>query len=248
MTFIPIIKRKRSSGAEFTRLALASIVASGDPGTRLAAPITDSGEGVGLQFQLTGGWTSADWAGAWPFLVWELTGDDGVAIGTDDQFCANVVARIRTHPGDASDANLYVAIVNETDLTSGTIDGVAGGIRWTGAARNTISTTTVNGATAGTTAGGGVAGAEALQSSIPRQGKGASSILVAGRIGLLDGTGAPIGGSIVNVAPGSGVAMGNPSKLYVAVAAGRSAATAGTVTIGADMYINRPRHAALPGF
>lgn len=222
------------------RLALASIVASGNPNSRLVAPASDLGDGAGIRISLTGGWTSTDWAGAHPYWVWEILDVAGVAIGGDDDFSLAVAMAIRAHPGDASDTDLRVAIVNETDLTSATIDGMNAGIRWTADARGVIVSNVSNGTASAVGTGTGVAGAAYMRASFPRFGEGAASTLVSPRACLLNSSRAYIASSNVNQAPGNGVVIGNPSKLYLALVAGRSATTAGDVTIDVDVYYAPP--------
>lgn len=248
MSVIPLIRRKRiTTTSTDRRLALAEIVASGDPGSRLAAAITDGGLGTGLQVQLTGSWTSTDWTGAWPYLVWPLLDSNGLQMTGDEAFTAQLVGRVRTHPGDSSDTDVRLAIVNETDLTTGTIDGVCAGMRWTAAARTSVVALGTNGAASGIIAGPASAGAEGFQAHVPRQGKGSSTILVTPRCCLLDSTGAYVAGSNANAAPANGVPIGT-GALYVAAVFGRNAATVGNVTIGIDLFASRAAHTALPGF
>lgn len=223
---------------QMRRLSLADAVATGDPGTRLASAITDLGNGSGIRISLTGGWTSSDWAGAYPYIVWPLIDIAGAAIKDDALFSCFFVLRIRAHPANTSDTRLRVAILNESDPTLATVDGMSAGIEWGTSTRTAISGNVSNGTAAAVSSGaGGSATADCLQTIMAPQGVGSTRNIPAPRTCLLDSTGAYIAGTYINANPGNGIAVGNPAAgYYIAITAGRSATTAGTATIDVDAY------------
>jgi hypothetical protein len=226
----------------YQRLALASVVAAADPGTRLAAAATDGGAGTGLTFSLTGGWTSTDWCGAWPYWIWKVNGADNQQISGEDQYSLDYLVRVRTGPGDSSDTAFRVGLINETDATSGTVDSFGAGINFGTALRTVHVCTTANGTAGSVISGTGSASIVAVQGATARIGKGSTANL-ATKPGGLDNTDAYVASST----PAAGIlaSFGN-SPLYFILAIGRTAATAGTVPMALDVYINRPPRLTLP--
>lgn len=239
----------------FTRMALATAVnaagvvsgAGNDPSSRLVTPMVDLGEGVGIETQLALALTSTATAslGEFPWVAWEIPTAEGDTLGGTDVFGLMAIVRIRTHPGDSSDTDLRVYLVNEADLASPTIDGWSGGIRWASAARASLNASGTNGAGATPTAGTGVAGAEIVQVTWTREGVGSSSVLLSPRTTLLDANGVRIASAAINTAPGT-INTGEPTKWYIAVALGRSAVTVANATVRWDLYLAKPVGRSLP--
>lgn len=221
------------------RLSLADAVTTIDPGSRLAAAISDLGAGSGIRFQVTGGWSSTDWAGAHPAAIWRFRDIVGTQVD-GGQWTLTADLRIRgAGPGDSSDTDVRLLICNEQDITSATVDGACMGMRFTTASRFGIVGLVQNGASSvnvGTTGSATAAFAEGI---FGPHGHEATRVLVTPRTALLDSAGAYITNTNVNAAPINGCALGT-GQLYVALIVGRSAATAGTVTVDVDAYLQLP--------
>lgn len=233
--------RSRGLGQSLPTTARRLNLADGttfDPGSRLVSPITDLGAGLGLRFSLTGSWSSTDWCGAYPGIIWSLKDILGTQISGNNHFSLPVDLAIRSGPGDSSDTIVRFGIVNESDVTSATIDGVVTGMAFTAANRNGVVGMVTNG-TSTTVAGSSVAGGVWVESLLGPNGVGSGKIILTPRTVLLDINRAYITGSAVNAAPSNGTVLGLGS-LYLVLVAGRTAATVGDVTLDVDAYVQAP--------
>lgn len=106
-------------------------IASGDPGSKLSTPITD--DGTKITTSLIGSWTSTDpYDGNNPYGIWPAIDPWGNPLsGTA---CGAVTLLLMTSDASSGDAIFAsLALVNETDLTTATIDGRGMGFNYTSA-------------------------------------------------------------------------------------------------------------------
>lgn len=226
-----------------TRFSYADRSSTGDPGTRLVSPITDGGAGSGISFVLTGGWTSTDWGGAWPYVTWQLKDLLGVGATADTITAYNVIVKLRTGPGDSTDTAVRVAIINESDVTTATVDGVTGGLLFSGATRNTQVGSMTNGSASALVSGTTSATITGGQFYCNRIGMGASTIIKPQMAGL-DASNVYVAST--NVSTASVITVGNPSAWYLVLCAGRTATTAGNATVAVDVYMEPLVQVAYP--
>ncbi|HYD02609.1 MAG TPA: hypothetical protein VEB22_15385 [Phycisphaerales bacterium] len=218
------------------RLALVDAIASGDPGSRLAAPITDSGDGAGLVWQITSGWGSTDWTGAWPYLIFPFSDMYGFPpeASRNVGFCIQMVFR-GTLPPAGPGAIAVAALVNETSLTTGTVDGRG---------MNIFSGSATGLPGVGNAGSANGAGSLTFSSSVAGVASGQVGIQVdtfgsGARIANATPMGRDSAGEFVTKNdPASETACGNPSRLYLALAVGRNTNTVDGFTFAFDTYIS----------
>lgn len=217
------------------RLHYADRLTTADPGSRLASAITDGGEGVGISFPLTGLWGSADWGGAYPYIVWSLEDVFGAPLGGTVGSATVLSFVVRpTVPTPLEEVWVGMAIVNETDLASATVDGAGCAITWTGAVNPAAQTLRLNNGTSTSVTGSTSAGMVSCVQPIAQVGTGTAR-MVGGLASGQDSAGAVLNAA---TATGVGVFSSNPSRLYVVLAAGRtSAGAAGNFTALVDAYV-----------
>lgn len=217
------------------RLGLAQAIASGDPGSRLASPITDGGLDTGLSFPLTGGWASTDFAGAYPYLTFpflDLWGNPYK--GTNLVAWPRLFVLVRgTPPSNSDEVAINVSLLNEADPTTGTVDGRGCSITWTGSQTLGRSTSIVNGSIAnGSTNGTGLI---VLDAVIARIGSGTNSI------SSIAGWSDVFATSLFDVVGGANSTFPVSGPLYINVCAGRtSAGAAGAITPTFDVFYAPP--------
>lgn len=177
-----------------------------------------------------------------PCLVWALQTEDGTALSTAviQDIAAELL--IRSGPGDSSDTAINIAVVNESDLYSATIDGVYLGVRFSGATRNVRWGGILNGtqsAPAEAAATGAIVRASCRwpwhNTSVGRLGIGHH---VAGLTAADVLTGQVGGGTAGNITYGN-------STMYIMLIPCRTAATAGNVSMTVDSWVRVPRGVAL---
>ncbi|HYD02610.1 MAG TPA: hypothetical protein VEB22_15390 [Phycisphaerales bacterium] len=216
------------------RLSLARAIASGDPGSRLTSALTDGGDGVGITWPLAASWGSTDWAGAYPYLLFDLTDIFGFPLSSGRNVGVALQVIWRTPlPGAGPGAVGGLCLVNETGMAGGTIDGrglyvytsVAGGVPGVGSAVVTNGSCSL---AAGASASSNRSGQTIVQVDSSSSTARAAVAYIAAR----DANGAFNAG----VDTTTETEVGNPSKFYLAMFAGRSTSTAEAVTCIFDAY------------
>lgn len=219
------------------RLHYSERLSTADPGTRLSAPITDGGEGAGISFPLTGLWGSTDWAGAYPYVLWSL--DDVFGAPLDATSMKAVVLTVLARPTvplSADEWRSVLAVVNESDLTSGTIDGAGCGSHGTTAGGYAAASASVANGTANfstSTANANIVGANCAVLAAASVVTGLMTVTVAA---ALDSSGTRLTSSSATATVGTGASTG---RLYVALAAGRiSAGGLDNITLKLDAWVH----------
>lgn len=220
------------------RLNYSERLTTADPTSRLSGAITDGGEGVGISFPLTGGWSSTDWAGAAPNIIWPLEDLFGAPLG--GAICAPFVVTVfarATILAPADEWYVGLSLVNDTVLSGATVEGGgvglagdAGGVAGPRGAR--FACANGAGTMAVTTSDATAVGA---RGTLAVASVGAGSSIAQFVVSSIDASGA----GIVVTSSGGAASFGNPSRLYLAAFAGRSSAgAAGGVTVKADFYVS----------
>lgn len=218
---------------DWRRLNGSDVIASADPAAHLNS-FTDLGPGSGLQINLGGSWGSSDWAGVYPYWVFRLPDYNARWFRQSTPLSPALLTRIRTSPGDSSDYAIYFVVVNETDLTTGTIDGKGMGMIFQTATRTLVSTRVSNGVVTSPTGGAATTNAS-FTTSIPLHGTDRICPLQDPVVVGLSSTDAYNSTAIAHGATGTLLGSGD---LYLAIAAGRvSAGNAASATGAFDFYI-----------
>lgn len=221
------------------RLALVNGTAV-DPASHLASAITDGGSGAGIAFPLNGSWASSDWSGAYPYVRWSL--DDLLGCPLGGALATPVLLQLyvrTTVPVVGDEVRVVAAIVNETDLTTATIDGVGMGILYSGGGNPAVEATKTANGSVTSTAGTGVAAIVGGFVCLSLRSIGATGTFAGSRVDPLDSSGVIIpSGSALSGTTSAVVSYGNPSRNYLVLAAGRtSAGNTNAFTIKADLYV-----------
>jgi hypothetical protein len=105
-----------------------------DPNTREGAAPVEQGEGVGVRFSLTGGWSTSDPATALWYIDPEPIRDvAGRKLAAPDQFSYGLQIVERINPALTSDIFAGLFLFMGTDVTSD--DGIGGGFQWSSSTR-----------------------------------------------------------------------------------------------------------------
>lgn len=238
----------RSLGAgtavpSFLRLSLSDGVVT-DANARLAAPITY--DGTSFTVQLTGGWSSTD-PGDWPYIIFPLVDFNGKALtaATKWDFTGQIVER--TPPGLSSDTSVMIGVLNEGANigTSGTVDGYLMGMRYASATRNVRVVRLLNGvSTVSEDAPGGTGLMRICVGTITRPAAGGTNFVYPVTAVGVSAAAGPISGDATIESSGA-VTLGS-GALYIIIAIGRTAATAGTETIVFSAYNLTPPGVVTP--
>lgn len=215
------------------RLHYGDRLTTADPASHLASAITDGGEGVGISFPLNGSWGSTDWAGAYPYIIWNLTDVfNAITDSTSGTWFQLAIMLRATVPVAGDEFKIGLGIVSETDLTTGTIDGRGFAVDGTGA-NLTVQSFTVSNGTFGQAASAANNSIVGASGGVGILGSGGTNIS-ASRSAALDSAGAFLtsgaaGAAVVNTTAGT--------RLYLALAAGRqSAGNTNNLTLNVDAY------------
>jgi hypothetical protein len=218
-----------------------------DPNTREGAAPTDLGAGSGVQFSLTGGWSTTDPSTAlWYIDPRPILDAFGAKLATVDTF--NYVLHLveRTPPDLSSNIWVGFAIINEPTV-SGTAIASLFGMHWGSATRRLQRAAITALATAGTTS----ASIRGFQALFSRLGIGATTgtvLFPQTNVCALNSTGGIVGSTINSGTATVAPAIGNAATtLYRAIVLLRtSAADATTRTLAVDAYEHPSAVSRLP--
>lgn len=128
------------------RLDWDRIIASGDPNSRLNGAITD--DGTAISAPLKGSWATTDLYGDAPYGVWPLLDPWGRVISGA---CASpILLMLLVVGGNVNDdIGASIAVVNETDVTSGTVDGRGVRVGFSSASSSVAANSLANGTQVG---------------------------------------------------------------------------------------------------
>lgn len=216
------------------RIALTDATTA-DPGARLVSAITDQGNGAGLRFVVTGGWSGTDPLSAYPHVIVPVKDIRGAVLGATAGKLVMPTLQfiVRASPGGTTDTRIACGFCNES-ADSGTIDAYFATVTYTGSNRSVGCGTIANGAASLVT----------------------NANVATGTIGIVQLNRALFGASARQVGPqgfytsdyASGAAWFPASATvptmadlgggawWFFLAVGRSAATAGNVTVDIDLY------------
>jgi hypothetical protein len=220
-----------------TRLALADAASQADPGTRLAAALSDGGAGTGIEFQVTGGWSSSDPLD-WPHIIWVPKDAGGTAITSTTALWA-IMCEIaeRTAAGLSSDTAIAFGVMNESADGAG-VDAAYLGIRYTGASRNGLRGV-ISAGTSTLTHGTANNSIRYVVTPLFRVGEGTAGA-VPGPGFALDTNRAVIAAAGLANATNVTISTWGDARPYLFLAVGRTASTAGTETVRVDAYYTPP--------
>lgn len=240
MSFVPSFYEV--SGAVQLTIGGPGYVGIFDPSSRLnggTAAVTQAADGI--TWPITGGVTGdiTDMA----YAVWKLQSARGV-VSVPALLQGGLFGEyhLRTGPGDSSDTTSNIILANESTLESATVDGMYVGVRFSAATRNVRQGGIVNGVASGATEGGGTGPVAQLAFGFPWQytttlGRTFFGWHAIGR------TAARAYAS--TLAQSAGNTSTSTDTLYIIRAVGKSAATAGNVTIKDDVWVYLPEGVAL---
>lgn len=214
------------------RLDWDRAIATGDPGSKLSTPITD--DGTKITASMIGSWTTSDlYDGNNPYGVWPVLDPWGAPMsGTACGAMSLLLMTSDASSGDAVFASL--ALVNETDLTTATIDGRGVGFNYSSAGTFLgYSHSLINGAYSSAASGSTGSSRGVVTQVRVRDNNTASSRLGADSAIAVDSAWVYAGAS----ATSAGAVIFGAPRWYLAVVFARTdAAVSATKTISAAAY------------
>jgi hypothetical protein len=221
------------------QLTYAGRSGAADPNGYMVTGWTDEANGI----QVTVGPQAGNFASPlqWTHLLWALEDVAGAALDAAAMFALLVRLIGRTEPNLTADLAVVLGLLNES-ASSGTVDGMFVGLRWSGGTRNGLHGQITNGV--GTFNNGTAAATiRHLDATLTKCGDSSPCVCTTNARGPLDS-------SFGVVAQGLGAAVVPPTfgnvVPYLFLAVGRTAGTAGNETVRIDPYYLRPHALAAP--
>lgn len=225
----PLFSLKRLHLSQFTGF---------DPNVRLAAAASDGGEGTGWSISLTGGLGALTDPLDGAYFVAPLSSIFGTKLAsTTLEWTVQFQVVERTSPGNSTDYNVALGLMNETQ-DSATVEAIMNGLRYLGN-RNGLSAKIENG-TASTQTGGGGSTIRSCIFPIMKIGLGSTARLNSIAQFTVDSSFATVASGTSAVT--TTVTNFGDGEPYLVAAFYRSAVTVGTATGAFDLYAGVAHH------